>query len=292
MDKNEKKKRIANLHTYSSESYGNLSPVELVKLAKRSGLYALAITDRDTLKGIKELLADGNDYGIELIPGVEMSVSADSDMHILGLFVDPKNEELNRVIENAQDEKQRFINRAIKQLKRLEIEIDAEELKRRKIIAVNDFMDYLNETGVFPTEAETKAFFGKLYFEWKSEMPDPQKCFETIHRAEGIAILAHPLVLGLRDEELKKLLLKLKRNGLDGIEVYHPEHTEEYEATLLKYAKELDLLVSGGSGLLERAIGEQAEERYRKGVAYEEVEAMKKRIAEYMNDMDIIRTFE
>lgn len=293
MDKNKKKIRIADLHTHTTASSSNLTPGELVKLAKKNGLYALAITDNDTLKGIKELMDAGENFGIELIPGVEMSVSSDPDMQILGLFVDPNNEELNRILDNTQDQKQRFLARAIKQLEKHEVRVDMAEIIKRKISSINELIDYLTEIKVFATASEGRAFFGRLYFEWKCELPSPQKCFETIHRADGLAILAYPLVLGLNDDDLKNLLLQLKKKGLDGIEVNHPGHSEEYKEMLVGYARELDLLVSGGSDFGRKPyIDELPVADIKTGVAYELVEEMKRQIAGYKNDMDAMRTFD
>lgn len=77
------------LHTHSNASDGSFPPREVVRLAKERRLKALALTDHDTIDGLKEALAAGVEYGIEVIPGVEISAKhALGSMHILGYFLD------------------------------------------------------------------------------------------------------------------------------------------------------------------------------------------------------------
>ena len=77
------------LHTHSNASDGTFAPAEVVRLAKAGGLKAFALTDHDTIDGLAEAMAAGEKFGIEVIPGVEVSARfPGGSMHILGLGID------------------------------------------------------------------------------------------------------------------------------------------------------------------------------------------------------------
>ena len=285
----ERIRKIADLHTHTTASDGNVTPIELVNMAHRNGLSALAITDHDTLQGIKEILRDDIDYGIELIVGVEISVSFEPIMHVLALFVDPDNEELDYMLAKTRNKKKKLLAQAFRILSKNGIGISMSEVKNRKILSVSGLINYMLELNVISSIDEGKTLFGNLYSEWKNELPSPKKCFETIHRANGVAILAHPLFLGLNSEDLKNLLYQLKEIGLDGIEINHPEQSEEYRNMLRKYVKELYLLASGGSDYHGKSNHiSLSTPDFCTGVPYENVENMKKQIASYKDDINTI----
>ena len=89
-------KKYIDLHVHSTASDGTLTPTEVVKLAASEGLSAIALTDHDTIDGIKEAMSVAGEYGIELIPGIEFSTAYEKrEVHMLGLFIDPDNYALN-----------------------------------------------------------------------------------------------------------------------------------------------------------------------------------------------------
>src|SRR5690242_16748026 len=80
---------FADLHSHTTASDGTQSPAENVRLAKEAGLAAMAVTDHDTVAGLEEALSAGKTYGIEVVPGVEIStVSGGQDVHVLGYWID------------------------------------------------------------------------------------------------------------------------------------------------------------------------------------------------------------
>ena len=88
------------LHTHSSASDGTDSPRELVTHARELGLRAIALTDHDTVDGVKEALAAGEEYGVEVLPGIEISADyLDTGAHVLGYLVDPDSPALQEVID-------------------------------------------------------------------------------------------------------------------------------------------------------------------------------------------------
>ena len=84
----------ADLHLHTNYSDGVLSPSKLIDLAKKKDLSVISITDHDNVNGIDEAIEYGNSVGVQVIPGVEISADIeDSEIHILGYFIDHKNPE-------------------------------------------------------------------------------------------------------------------------------------------------------------------------------------------------------
>ncbi len=92
---------IVDLHTHSNKSDGSLSPAELVHLAAKKGLSAIALTEHDTTDGIDEAMAVAAEENIELIPGIEFSTEYEGrDIHIVGLYIDHNSEYFKRRLVN------------------------------------------------------------------------------------------------------------------------------------------------------------------------------------------------
>lgn len=91
--------RYIDLHTHTNKSDGTMTPSELVRHAKESGLAAIALTDHDTVAGIEEAVSEGRRVGLEVIPGIELSVISETETHIIGLYIDPKAKALDRAME-------------------------------------------------------------------------------------------------------------------------------------------------------------------------------------------------
>ena len=122
--------KIIDLHTHSTASDGSMSPEELVRHAKAIGLSAIALTDHDTVDGIEEAIKEGKRSGVEVIPGIEISVRYKPEMHILGLFPDGDKylnirSELSVVKKGRQERNRKIINR----LNELGIEITEDDVR-------------------------------------------------------------------------------------------------------------------------------------------------------------------
>ena len=87
--------KIVDLHAHTTASDGSYTPTELVRYAKKKGLSAIAITDHDTIAGVEEASIEGRKLGIRVIPGAELSTRMDDcDVHMTSLFINCKNEQL------------------------------------------------------------------------------------------------------------------------------------------------------------------------------------------------------
>lgn len=242
------------LHAHSTASDGSYRPAEVVRLAKDAGLQAVALTDHDTTDGLAEAVTAGQELGVEVIPGVEISAQfTDDTMHILGYFIDFRDGKLAErlaVLKQARKERNPKI---VAKLNALGVSITMEQVERLSgggQVGRPHIARALLESGYVKSMQQAFDVYlkngGKAYVE-KYRFP-PDEAMDMIRQAGGIPVLAHPFTLGLGSAAaLKEVLQDLKAKGLAGVEIFYAEHTPEQEALYLRLAQELGLLVTGGS---------------------------------------------
>lgn len=245
---------LIDLHVHSNASDGTYAPAEVVRLAKEGGLRALALTDHDTIDGLAEAVAAGPRYGVEVIPGVEVSARfSGGSMHILGLDINFSNGHLNErlaVLKRARAERNPQI---IAKLNALGIKItlkQVEKLSGQGQMGRPHIARALMEAGYVRSIQE--AFDLYLRYDGQAYVPKfrfpPAEAIAMIREVQGVPVLAHPFTLNLGSAAaLKNTLEELMALGLAGVEVIYSEHTPEQEALYLRLAGELGLLVTGGS---------------------------------------------
>jgi len=242
------------LHAHSTASDGSYRPAELVRLAKKAGLKAMAFTDHDTTDGLAAALAASAELGVEVIPGVEISAQfTDDTMHILGYFLDFRSGRLAERLAVLKQARKDRNPRIIAKLNALGIAITMEQVERlsgggqvgrphiARALLESGYVSSLQQAFDIYLRNGGKAYVPKYRF-------PPAEAMDMIREAKGVPVLAHPFTLGLGSAfALKNLVMELKGLGLAGLEVYYSEHTPEQEALYLKLTQELDLLVTGGS---------------------------------------------
>jgi hypothetical protein len=242
----------ADLHAHTNASDGDLSPLELVALAKEKKLSALGITDHDTLMGVGEGLEAGGMYGIHIIPGVEISAIYDpGTLHILGYFRGyPVGLEMD--LEYVQKGRSDRFPKIIEKLNAMGLKItltDVTEIAGGAQIGRPHIAKALMKKGYvkdFDEAFDNYLAKGKPGYVEKKKLTC-EKATMLINRHGGVPVLAHPFTLKLGDDDLKHFTLHLKQYGLMGIEVYYPEHTREQTRLYKSIAKALDLILTGGT---------------------------------------------
>lgn len=243
------------LHSHSTASDGTLSPKELVAKAADIGLRCLALTDHDTTAGLAEALAAGKEYGVEIIPGCELSVDFKSGiMHIIGLWVSPTSPNLNAVLQRLRDDRLTRNQRILQKLADLGICISYDELTEmvqdeKSSIGRPHIARVLMRRGIVPdikTAFQEYLGAGKKAHVPKMKLP-PKVAIETLKADGATVILAHPYSLALPIDETETVLKTLQSYGLDGLEVYYPLHSPEEREQYSKIAQNLGFLISGGS---------------------------------------------
>ncbi len=244
---------MIDLHTHTTCSDGSLTPKELIDLAHKKDIQAIAITDHDTIDGLAEGRKRAEELGICFINGVELagSFKSDAEIHILGYNFDI-TEELEHTLSEIVIERDKRNLEIIRLLQEENINITLEDLKAisgKKIISRAHFAAVIIEKGYTKTKEE--AFSKYLNPGCKTYVPrkyfTPKECIDLIHKANGVAVLAHPTLYGIPFMEIKELLWELKSLGLDGVEVKHSTYNYEQEAFLTNFSKKEGFLKTGGS---------------------------------------------
>lgn len=255
----QKSDKVIDMHTHTSYSDGDLSPQDLIGLAIDKRIGTLAITDHDTLEGIKTvdrndpLIVDG---GIKIINGIELSAKREKDrMHILGYDIDLNNPTLNKKMEELRNNSINSVLSVMEQIKRdYGITFSYQDIK--ELVNANhnlgrpDIAKLCIKYGYASTIQEA---FDKYLIEAHRKTRQAnkglqyQECISLILNSGGIPVLAHPKSLQLSEKEFLILLRDMIACGLQGIEVYHSSHTKEEMQYYLDIAHQFGLLVSGGS---------------------------------------------
>lgn len=251
--------KLIDLHAHTNHSDGDLSPQQLILRAIEKNVGDLAITDHDTIEGLKTI--DRNDQsiiesGLYLINGIELSSKVSKGkMHILGEDIDIYNKELNDKMSKLKDNRINYILSIMEQLKRdygIRFKYnDIKELINAKNVIGRPHIAKLCIEYGYATSVQDA--FDKYLIDAHDKVRDIKKdltyeeCINLILNSGGIPVLAHPKSLQLNEKELLILIKNMVSCGLQGIEVYHSSHSKEEMDMYLKIANKFDLLISGGS---------------------------------------------
>ncbi len=217
----------------------------------------LAVTDHDTVDGCLPAITRGKVLGVRVVSGVELSIDyplqGNGHLHLLGLFVDPQNDELVKTLNNLKDARQLRAQEILKKLDKIGMPIEPAELEERvqgaspgrphivsllleKKYVYNSFQAYTKILGRGGPAYVPKK---KLNF---------QTAIDLVHGAGGLTILAHPISLMFPNYPLLgDEILKLQKLGLDGVEVFYSSQDHYFTKWLYDFCKKHHLLISGGS---------------------------------------------
>ena len=252
---------MIDLHSHTDQSDGSVPPAQLVHNAVALGLEALGITDHDLLTGYDMAVPYAAESGLELICGVELSTRPEQQpgekrppsVHLLGYFVNtpPTAEFREWLLQHQASRRQRNLD-LIAKLNSLGVDITLEEVRAlgRNLTGRPHFAKILLKKGYVKTNQE--AFDVYLADDARAaverEEPTLIEGIERVRAAGGLPSLAHPVRLPRRDREsLEALLGSLCAAGLQGLEVYHSEHSPDDVALYLSLAAQFGLIVTGGS---------------------------------------------
>ena len=248
-------RNFVDLHTHSRASDGQLRPAELVRLAERNHLAAVALTDHDSVAGLAEARQAAERLSVRLIPGIEISARFDGGtLHILGLGIDPESPDLAAVARRLIDARNERNPKVIDRLRDAGVDVTLDEwiaaagdsgmvgrLHLAKLLCVKKYARNIGEAFGRYIGAGTPGFVDK-------ERLTQAEAVDAIHAAGGLAVLAHPPELNLTNfAQLDRFVRTLMAKGLDGIECIHSECSHAQTRHYMDLAKSLGLLVSGGS---------------------------------------------
>ena len=274
--------KFADLHLHTQFSDGTFTPEELVAHAQEHGLACIALTDHDTVEGCARAAAACATAGLEFITGAELTAEyLDIEVHIIGYFLDTQNPALLEKISKFQTVRQNRIREMVAALNQLGIPLQAETVfalancksPGRPHVA----RALVKEKLIGSLDEAFERFLKKGRPAWvpKTKM-SALEGIELIHRAGGLAVMAHP---GLNRSD--EIIPALVAAGLDGIECFHTKHSTVAAERYLEIAEKYHLLVTGGSdchGFSKKAplIGTVK-------LPYEHVEKLKEKRAKLLN---------
>ncbi|MCL2512949.1 MAG: PHP domain-containing protein [Oscillospiraceae bacterium] len=244
--------RYIDLHTHSNNSDGSMTAAELVEHAKNSGLAAVALTDHDTIGGLAEAEETAVRAGIEFVRGIELSAKSETETHILGYFIDPKEQGLLKALDEVKKARQERTLETSDILKKLGMDVPMEEVMAiapSGIIGRAHFARVMMEKGYVASVKEAFDKYlanGKPAYCERQHLTDEQ-AVEIIKNAGGKAFLAHVHLTRKDGGELINFLKRLKTAGLDGLEGYYSEYTPEMQEKYQKLARDMDLKICGGT---------------------------------------------
>lgn len=246
--------KIVDLHTHTTASDGSYTPTELVKYAKQKGLSAIAITDHDTVAGVEEASMEGEELGIRVIPGAELSTRVDDcDVHMTSLFINCKNKRLIKRLDDMAASRQERNYKMVDKLHEAGFQIDRRDLDalgEGKILARGHIAQILIARG-YATELKealrkylSKGTPGYV----QKEVLSPEECIQLVHDAGGLIFVAHLHQIDPQDpEHCKDVARRLIRMGADGLETQYCEFDDEWRQATEQIAQECGCLRSGGS---------------------------------------------
>lgn len=243
---------FADLHIHTKYSDGTLSPDESVKYAQRVGLATIGITDHDTTEGIPGAIKEGSKRGIEVIPGIELSVelknSHHQEMHILGYFINWEDSSFQQKLKLFRKTRERRAYHILDKLKGLGVEIDERRLFEIAGIGVIGRLHFAKMLVENKAVSHTQEAFWKYLGDGKpAYVPkfrlSPYEAIKMILRVGGIPVLAHPHFNSINCNVIKSLV----NSGLKGIEVWHTKHSTDETAKFKKMADKFGMISTGGS---------------------------------------------
>jgi len=239
------------LHTHTTASDGTYTPAELVREAVRRGVRVLAITDHDSTEAVEPALAVAREHPpLEIVPGIEINTeAAGGEVHILGYFIDHAAPWLQILLGEFREERAARVWRIAERLAALGLPIDPADvfaLVREGSAGRPHIAQVMVQKGYVATVGEAfdryLAAGGSAYVSHRKV--DPREACAIIHRAGGVAVMAHPGFHAAAEALVRDLAGEAR---LDGVECYYSDHTPDQTARFLALCRALDLVTTGGS---------------------------------------------
>ena len=239
--------QFVDLQTHTTASDGALRPALVVQAARAAELYAIAITDHDTVDGLAEATETGDALGVRIVPGVELSTHFDDDeLHLLGLHLSDLASMRSALAELREGRIERAL-RIVDTLNRSGVPVTMESVMREAADGAVGRPHVARAMVAGGWVRDFREAFDK-WLGWGRAAYMPKARFDVadgialVHRAGGLAVWAHP-----GDSATPTRVQRLADVGLDGVEVLHPSHPPYLSQKLFETVEKLGLVPSGGS---------------------------------------------
>ena len=255
------------LQSHSTQSDGELAPADVVTAAREAGVELLALSDHDTVNGVSEAIAAGEQHGVRVVPAVEISAidngpSSDRELHILGYNIDHTGAQLTlRLEEFLADREQRTLRMA-NSLRELGFELDARQIDERvaagkpigrphvaqAVLSAPANRERLAAEHLDDVGSLIRAYLieGRPAYRLR-EVPTIAQAVDAIHEAGGVAIWAHPFWDISSEDEVLDSIERFRALGADGVEAFYITHTREQTELIAERCRAHELLTTGSA---------------------------------------------
>lgn len=237
------------LHIHTTASDGRLSPEEVVQRAASLGLSVIAITDHDSVEGVRPALAEARKFPhLLVIPGVELSCEDEQEIHLLGYFLDIDHPGLRSKLSSLYDSRVNRGKQILSKLANLGLNLDWEHvlaLAHGGSVGRPHIAQAMLEKGYISSIREAFEKYigqdGPAYV--RRERLTPTEAVKLITEAGGLPVMAHPA----GTPAIESFLSELKRHGLVGVEAFYPGYSEETTQRLRLLSQRHGFVVTGGT---------------------------------------------
>lgn len=255
------------LQSHSTRSDGTLEPADVVATAAAAGVQLMALSDHDTVAGVSDAIAAGEQAGVRVVPAIEISaVDEDAgsprELHILGYLIDHRDESFERTLVDFLSDRERRTLRMRDALKEVGFGLDEAEIEQRisqgrpigrphlaaAVLAAPENADRLAAEGIEDVGGLIRAYLieGKSAFRLR-QTPTVSQAIEAIHAAGGVAVWAHPFWDLTDPAEALDSVERFRALGVDGIEAFYISHTREQTQLLFERCEQRGLLSTGSA---------------------------------------------
>lgn len=244
---------MIDLHTHSTASDGSFTPKELLTYAKKKNISVLALTDHDTIDGLKEAEKAALELDILFVPGVELNINWHSgEFHLLGLGLQDNFAPLEAELGALQDSRMNRNKEIIELMQKAGFPIDFETVSQTyqtKSLGRPHIAQYL--VSIKKAKNVQDAFDryigkGRPFYIGRKGL-DLDRAIQAIKEAKGLPVLAHPMSLYISWGKLGPVLHDLRERGILGLEAWHPGARMSECQRLDELGRKLDFFITAGS---------------------------------------------
>ena len=242
------------LHVHTLASDGSDTPADVVRMAVELGLRAVAVTDHDTFAGLPEAIEAGARYGVEVVPGVELSTIYDGvEVHVLGYYMDAGHPRLRAMMARATAERNARNETMVQRLHDAGYPVTMDALHAafpgQTMLGRPHISEYLMRHGyVASVQDGMKNLLGrgKPFYVARYNIP-LEESVETLRAAGGLPVVAHLFKYRYTPEQLTAMVDAAAAAGAVGLEAMYTNYTPEQEQAVHVLAAERGLLCTGGT---------------------------------------------
>ncbi len=248
------RQQVIDLHTHSCCSDGTQSPADLVRTAAQAGVDVVAVTDHDVTTGWDEAGKQGEELGVRVVPGIELSCQAGGiSVHLLAYLPDPQHSDLATMLQRVRQQRNTRLRTMVQRLAEDDYPVDYDEIVAHSgagaTLGRPHVADALVRAGVYPDRdaAFAEVLHGRSRYYVRHWAPDGLDAVRTVRAAGGVPVMAHPFASARGRTVSEGVIQEMAHAGMLGLEVDHRDHTDADRARGAGLCDRWGLIPTGSS---------------------------------------------